>query len=86
MSKNLDQTPALTLADWAAFDDTNLVTNGGFALLIMRIEFLRALNDFLEFRVWYTCGVFHDDGLLHLVGNNEAHAGLTESTGLFRGL
>jgi hypothetical protein len=65
MRENLFETPALELGNGAGLHDPHLVTNGGFTLLIVGVEFLRLLNDFLELGVWNPVDVLDHDGLVH---------------------
>src|SRR5690349_4584587 len=44
----------------------------------MNVEALHVLHDLAELFVGHTGGGAHDDGLVHGVGNNLAHAGLAQ--------
>jgi hypothetical protein len=76
VSENFCKLPALKLRDRLCLGDTHLVTNSSLTSFVVSVEFLRALNDFLETWVRNTSYVFYYDSLVHACGNNNADAGL----------
>ena len=76
VSKHFLQLPALHLGKWAALDDADFVPFCCFGVLIVCVELLRTLDDFLETWVWNTGGGFDDDGLVHLDRLDDANTGL----------
>ena len=82
MGKNLLQAPAFQLAERARFSDADLVANLCFFLLVMSMEAAGATNDFLELWMRNAALDFDNDCLVHLVGDDHAHAGLPKGSAL----
>ena len=77
-AENFFQGPAFGLGDGFGLDDADAVANGGFALLVVHVVFLGALDDFIELRVRNTGDMFDDDGLFHFIGNDNTDAGFAQ--------
>lgn len=79
MAKHFDQFPALQAGHGACFHDTDLIADLGEVLLVVRIELLAALNDFLEPGVGDSGDVNDHNGLFHLIGSHYPNAGLADT-------
>src|SRR5216683_7740268 len=73
---DLEHPPALLLGDWTRFGYADEVAHTAFVLLVVDLE-LRALLDCLPVKAVRLGGAdLHDEGLVHLVGDDSAQADL----------
>ena len=82
MRDDVHELPALQLGKRASLNDTHLIANLGFTIFVVSIELLALLDDLLELGMGNAGDVFHNDGLVHLGGNDNTDARLAKS-GLF---
>jgi hypothetical protein len=78
MGEHFGESPALELGERAGFDDADAVADLGFALLVVHVVFLRALDDLVETGMGNAGDVLDDEGLVHLVGDDDADTGLAD--------
>src|SRR5436190_7592701 len=76
VGKDLEQDPALELAQRATFLDKDLVADLGHLLLVVSIELGGLAHDFLKLQMGNAALHLDDDGLRHLVRDHDADAGL----------
>lgn len=76
VDENFNELPTLEFRNWIGLPDADLVSHGSFTLLIVCVEFLRLLDDLLEFGVRDAVDVLNNDGFIHAGRLNDAHADL----------
>lgn len=66
---NANQRPGLSLGQWTAFTDFNLVADTTFVVLVMYVQFGRTLDEFTLDRVFHNKFYSYNNGFLHFVAN-----------------
>ena len=79
VGENLDKAPPFQFAQGTSFHDADTLPFLGFALLIMRVELGRTLDDLFELRVRHAADDFDHDGLVHFGGHDLTDAGLAQT-------
>ncbi|CAD5359297.1 protein of unknown function [Enterobacter cancerogenus] len=67
---NANQRPRLSLGQWTAFTDFNLVADTTFVVLVMYVQFGRTFDEFTVDRVFHETFDSNNHGFLHFVANN----------------
>ena len=66
---NANQRPGLSLGQWTAFTDFNLVADTTFVVLVMYVQFGRTFDEFTVDRVFHKTFDSNNNGFLHFVAN-----------------
>ena len=75
---DLNHAPALILGQGAGLHDLHTVASAALVVFVVGLELHSALQDFLVEGVLHAVLHGNDDGLIHLVGHNGAHTGLSQ--------
>src|SRR6478609_9182351 len=78
--EDLDDAPALRRGQRPGLHEEDAVADAGAVLLVVSLQLVRAANDLAVHRVLEAVLDGDDDGLVHLVADDEALAGLAEPT------
>ena len=76
---DFDHAPALVLAEGAGLHHADGIADAALVVLVVRLELIRPADDLLIGLVRNVVSDGHDDGLVHLVGDDLANAHLTGS-------
>src|SRR6478735_6574874 len=76
--EDLDDAPALRRGQRPGLHEEDAVADAGAVLLVVSLQLVRAANDLAVHRVLEAVLDGDDDGLVHLVADDEALAGLAE--------
>src|SRR6478735_8411718 len=76
--EDLDDAPALRRGQRPGLHEEDAVADAGAVLLVVSLQLVRAANDLAVHRVLETVLDGDDDGLVHLVADDETFAGLAE--------
>src|SRR6185437_14456654 len=83
--QDLDEPPTLGGGRRAGLQQRDAVADAGVTVLVVGLDLLGGPDDFAVQRVAHTVFQLDHDGLLHLVANDVADAGLATTAGLRRG-
>ena len=73
--------PAFELGQRAGLDDADAVADLGLAVFVVDVVFFGSFDDLVELGMGNAGDVLDDDGLVHLIGDDKADAGLAEAGG-----